>query len=181
MRSWALSASLTGASLLLAAGSCQGSHASSAGGAGMGGALGTGTGGGSTGPGLFGDSGLGGASADGCGGPAADAGDGDGSTGCEGIEGGVTYKEVGTVLAGCQGETCHGAPTHDMVVGVAAYECCDGRLLVDPGNAAQSYLLDKVEGHDLCQGDRMPWMLPPLSDADLLTIRRWICEGAPAQ
>ncbi len=121
-------------------------------------------------------------SPDGCGGPpASDGGDADGATGCEGIEAGVTYKEVGAVFAGCQGEACHGSPTHDATVDVAAYECCDGRLLVDPGNAAQSYLLDKVEGHDLCQGSQMPWMQPPLSAADQLTIRQWICEGAPAQ
>jgi hypothetical protein len=102
-------------------------------------------------------------------------------TGCEGIEGGVPYSAVSAIFTGCQGEDCHGAPTAQSTVDVAAYECCDGRLLVDPGNAVNSYLFDKIEGQDLCYGARMPFAEPPLSDADMLTIREWICEGAPSQ
>jgi hypothetical protein len=143
------------------------------------GAVGTG-GAGGTSSGLFITAGAGGSVPDACSGP--DATDvGDGSTGCEGIEGGVTYQQAGAVLAGCTGEICHGAWTHDTVVGVPATQCCDGRFLVQPGNAAQSYLLDKVEGHDICQGVRMPFDLPPLTNTDTLTLVQWICEGAPGQ
>lgn len=103
----------------------------------------------------------------------------DAPTGCEGIEGGVTWEEVGAILSGCQGEVCHSAPTYASTVDQPASECCNDRLLVDPGNAANSYLFDKVEGQDLCFGARMPFGEPPLPDVEILTIRRWICEGAP--
>jgi len=156
--------------------SCTGSGGSPA--SGSGGAAGTGgTGGG--GSGLMVDAG-GGLFPDACSGPDA-SNVGDGSTGCEGVEGGVTYQQAGAILSGCTGEICHGPPTHDSIVGVPAYECCDGRAIVQPGNAAQSYLLDKIEGHDMCQGVPMPFEQPPLSDADTLTLLRWICEGAPGQ
>jgi hypothetical protein len=108
---------------------------------------------------------------------------GDGSTGCEGIEGGATYTNDVALILGqnCNGELCHPPPVYDTLVGVVATECCDGRLVVAPGNAAQSYLLDKLEGHDLCAGGRMPLAKPPLADEDVLTVRRWICAGAPLQ
>jgi len=105
---------------------------------------------------------------------------GDGSTGCEGLEGGVSYaNDVAHIFAACQGEACHSAPSPATTVGVPAYECCNQRLIIDPGNAAQSYLVDKIEGHDLCMGLRMPFDLPPLPVDEILTIRRWVCEGAP--
>jgi hypothetical protein len=155
-------------------GSCQG------GGAGAGGAATTtASGGNDTGAGFFDAGGTAWSLPDGCGGPPASDAASDGPTGCEGIEGGVTYHEVGIILAGCQGEGCHESPTAQDLVGIVAAECCDGRLLVAPGNAAQSYLLDKVLGQDLCYPGRMPLNQTPLSDAEILTIRRWICEGAP--
>jgi hypothetical protein len=142
------------------------------------GAGGTGGAGGGT-SGTFSFDAGGGLLPDGCSGPDASDG-GDGSTGCEGLEGGVTYAQVKPIFANCSGEICHGSWTHDNAVGVVATECCDGRFLVQPGNAAQSYILDKIGNHDTCQGTQMP---PPplsqLSDADVLTLRRWICEGAP--
>jgi hypothetical protein len=51
--------------------------------------------------------------------------------------------------------------------------------LVTPGNAARSYLLDKLQGTPRCIPTRMPLNGPYLSDAEVLLIRRWICEGAP--
>ncbi len=108
------------------------------------------------------------------------AGGGGGSTGCEGLEGGVSYmNDVAHILANCQGEACHASPSRATTVGVPAYECCDGRPLIDPGNANQSYLLDKIEGRDLCLGARMPFNLPPLPASEILAIKRWVCEGAP--
>jgi hypothetical protein len=104
----------------------------------------------------------------------------DGSTGCEGLDGGVSYlHDVVPIFLGCQGEGCHLSPTLGSTVGMAAYECCDGELLISPGNPNQSYLLDKIEGQDLCLGTRMPFGLPPLPASEILTIRTWICEGAP--
>src|SRR5262249_9790025 len=105
----------------------------------------------------------------------------DGGTGCEGLEGGVTLDAAQALLSGCTGQFCHLAPPLAELVGKAAYDCSDRRDLVTPGNAAQSYLLDKIERHDCCFGPRMPPDGNWLSDDDTLTIRRWICEGAPTQ
>jgi hypothetical protein len=170
---WLALAAGWGCSIAAVLGGCQG------GSTGAGGAQTTGSGG-STGLGFFDAGGIAWSLPDGCGGPPASDAAVDGPTGCEGIEAGVTYEEVGMILAGCQGEGCHASPTAAELVGVVAEECCDGRFLVSPGNAAQSYLLDKVEGQSLCYPGRMPLNQTPLSDAQILTLRRWICEGAPS-
>jgi hypothetical protein len=151
--------------------SCQGGG----GAAPVGSTVSSGGSGGSSFAGFFDSGALGGMALEG---GCADAGY-DGPTGCEGIEGGVTYDQVGAIFTGCTGELCHSPPTYSTTVGVVAYECCDGRLLVDPGNAANSYLFDKVEGQDLCAGAPMPLGETPLSAAEILTLRQWICEGAP--
>lgn len=49
-------------------------------------------------------------------------------------------------------------------------------LRVKPGDAANSYLIMKLEGRG--SGERMPLGLPPLSAADLDNIRDWIDAGA---
>jgi hypothetical protein len=105
----------------------------------------------------------------------------DGGTGCEGLEGGVSLDAAQAILVGCTGEGCHLPPDLASLVGHAVSDCPDGRDYVKPGNAAQSYILDKIEGHDCCVGGRMPPSGNYLSAADTLTIRRWICEGAPTQ
>jgi hypothetical protein len=150
--------------------------------------------GGSAATGGAGGAGAGGASAGGAGGAVdagtpdaadggcatADAGASDAGTGCDGIGGGAGYAaEVAPIFAqSCNGELCHLAPTRSSLVGVTASECCDGRLLVAPGDAAQSYLVDKIRGHDLCSGGQMPLGQAPLTDAEQLAIVRWICAGA---
>ena len=125
--------------------------------------------------------GEGGILPDACGGP--DAESTDGSTRCETIDGGVTFHDVfSTVFSGCTGEICHGAPGSDFpIVGIRSTECCDGRVLGVPGNARESYLLDKVENHDICLGARMPFQQDALSSDDLLLVRRSICGGAPTK
>jgi hypothetical protein len=105
----------------------------------------------------------------------------DGGTGCEGLEGGVTLAAAQAILGGCTGEGCHLVPDLKSLVGHPVADCTDGRDYIQAGNAAKSYILDKIEGHDCCVGGRMPPNGNYLSDADTLTIRRWICEGAPTQ
>ena len=58
-------------------------------------------------------------------------------------------------------------------------ECCDGRPMIAPGDPANSYLVNKIEGARLCGGQRMPLNLGVLSAADQAAIIGWICEGAP--
>jgi hypothetical protein len=103
----------------------------------------------------------------------------DAATGCEGLDGGVTYQhDVAPIFGSCNGELCHGPPSWKSTVNQPSYECCDRRL-VTPGDPAHSYLADKILGVHLCSGDLMPLGLPPLSASDTSTILRWICEGAP--
>ena len=62
-----------------------------------------------------------------------------------------------------------------------AHEACGGVLVV-PGSAATSYLLQKLTADTPCEGARMPTgeaiLLPPLPQADLDTITAWIAAGA---
>ncbi len=176
-RGRALALALALAAPLSALGSCGGGSHGAPGGQPT--TLGTGAGG-STGVVLTGTGG--GTVTATCGGPdAGDAAD-DGWTNCEGLEGGVSFSaSLAPLFAGCASETCHCAPwTQPILVDVPAYECCDGLPLVTPGNANRSYIFDKIEGIPRCIPTRMPLNGPPyLSDADILLVRRWICEGAP--
>jgi hypothetical protein len=105
---------------------------------------------------------------------------GDAGTGCEGLDGGVTFQhDVAPIFnLGCNGEQCHAVPTWKGIVNQPSHECCD-RVLVLPGDPAHSYLADKILGVHLCSGEPMPLSRPPLSTSDSTTILRWICEGAP--
>jgi hypothetical protein len=148
--------------------------------AGAGGAAGSTTsgGGGEGGAFVFFDGGSTGATPDAaC--VAEDAG-ADAATGCEGIAPGVGYvADVEPILATCSGELCHQPPTREWLLGTIAKDCCDARPLVAPGDAAKSYLMSKLTGDGLCSGGTMPFGAEPLPDAQILVIRRWICEGAP--
>lgn len=53
-------------------------------------------------------------------------------------------------------------------------------LRVDPGDAAASYLVRKLEGTAGISGGRMPLGGPYLSDADVARVRSWINAGANA-
>jgi hypothetical protein len=57
-------------------------------------------------------------------------------------------------------------------------------LLVAPGDAAHSWLIEKVTRDDpggagQAYGNRMPYTLPNLCDATVQTLRNWIERGAP--
>ena len=58
----------------------------------------------------------------------------------------------------------------------------EGSLVrVRPGDPAQSYLMHKLDGTHLDvggQGERMPFGLPPLDDAERQKFRDWIKSGA---
>jgi hypothetical protein len=115
----------------------------------------------------------------GCGG--ADGGT-DGATGCEGLDAAVVSyaNDIEPILAeSCRGELCHAAPTRASMLNVPAPECCDGRFYVDPGNAAASYVLDKLTGQNLCGGSPMPLGMSPLPDGEIALFQAWICQGAP--
>ena len=50
-------------------------------------------------------------------------------------------------------------------------------LRVEPGHAARSYLIRKLEGRQIV-GERMPMGADPLPDSVLAVIRQWIDRGA---
>lgn len=72
------------------------------------------------------------------------------------------------------------ATAYAELVGIPTSQCSDGRLRVVPGAPAESYLLDKILGVDLCAGTRMPKAGPPLQPSELEAISAWICAGAPS-
>lgn len=63
------------------------------------------------------------------------------------------------------------------LVGVASSEV-PSLLRVEPGDPANSYLVQKLEGR-AAVGGRMPLGLPALPDATIAVIRQWITDGAP--
>ncbi len=67
------------------------------------------------------------------------------------------------------------------LVNVAAPECSNstGLKYVVPGSPSTSYIIDKLNGTNLCAGVQMPFGAAPLSASDIQTISDWICEGAP--
>jgi hypothetical protein len=111
--------------------------------------------------------------------------------GCDCAGDGISFvDEVEPVLVdACTGVGCHGFPVsaagldlragnvHGNLVGVSSSQCND-RLLVAPGQPEASYLMDKLQGVNLCFGTQMPKAAPALSAAELAAISEWICRGA---
>lgn len=55
----------------------------------------------------------------------------------------------------------------------------EGMLRVDPGDPANSFLIEKLRGVPATKGRRMPYGGPYLSDAEIDVIEEWITNGAP--
>ena len=64
-----------------------------------------------------------------------------------------------------------------QLVGVASAQC-SGRVRVVRNDIAASYLVNKLTGVGMCLGSRMPKGEPPLTAAQLDTVRAWIATGA---
>ena len=68
---------------------------------------------------------------------------------------------------------------YDQLVNVAARGIPTATRVV-PGDANNSYLVQKLEGAPGIVGRRMPFNGPPyLTDGQILILRRWIAIGAP--
>jgi hypothetical protein len=87
---------------------------------------------------------------------------------------------VAPIFEGCGGEVCHffGSGAIADQVGVLADECCNEIQIIEPGHPERSYLVDKLQGRNLCMGSRMPLNQPPLSPDDMQAVVDWICQGA---
>jgi hypothetical protein len=126
---------------------------------------------------------------DGCGGSCGAC---SGGTACQDgacVAADVGFGEVYAILQsyGCGSMACHGginpsegldlsseAGAESALVGVEASQCSDGRLLTDPGDPANSYIIQKLTGVGMCSGSRMPKSGGGLSAAEIDTIRAWI-------
>lgn len=55
------------------------------------------------------------------------------------------------------------------------------KVIVDPGNVSNSFLIDKVARADLdvhVEGNRMPWAPPRVTPDEAAAVRQWIKDGA---
>ncbi len=66
--------------------------------------------------------------------------------------------------------------SYSQLVGVASAEV-PALLRVKPGDPANSYIVQKLEGH-AAVGAQMPFGGPPLPAATIAVIRQWISDGA---
>jgi hypothetical protein len=75
-----------------------------------------------------------------------------------------------------QGLRLDAADSYALLVGVPSAEV-PSLLRVKPGDPANSYLIQKLEGH-AAVGAQMPFGGPPLPAATIAVIRQWISDGA---
>jgi hypothetical protein len=68
--------------------------------------------------------------------------------------------------------------SYASLVGVASIEK-PALQRVNPGDPENSYIVHKVEGRAGIAGARMPFNGTPLTDGQILVIKRWIELGAP--
>jgi hypothetical protein len=90
----------------------------------------------------------------------------------------------------CSGSDCHTEDDRLAPLGLDAFsahtnlvnqnsEDCGAKTLIVPGSPDQSYLIDKLMGGSICEGDQMPLDEEPLPAAGVRTFVNWICAGAP--
>jgi hypothetical protein len=170
-----------------------GSGATSAGGAGGAGASGAGA----SGAGASGAGGDGGVpTAGGAGGTSTDGGGPPGP--CDGAPTVSFSTDVLPLLVeSCSFSSCHAGAQPDAgldltegnaygeLVNIATSQCNGSRTRVIPGDPAESYLVDKLLGVDMCgTGQKMPRTYPPGSSASPWTpektaiVEAWVCGGA---
>lgn len=87
---------------------------------------------------------------------------------------------------GCAASSCHGGGAGGLSMSSAtvAYEQLvgvpstgTGEVRVIPSDAANSYLVKKLEGTQGA-GSRMPLGMTPLDNIDLTNVKNWINQGA---
>jgi hypothetical protein len=124
---------------------------------------------------------------DGCGGTCGSCGVGEACAAgaCEAST--VTFDDVFAIfqVKDCARAGCHGgarpaemldlstaAVAQSELIDVTSRQCA--RQLVEPGDAAASYLVNKLTGTSLCSGSQMPKGGSPLNNTQLDTVRAWI-------
>jgi len=121
----------------------------------------------------------------------------EGASPCDGV--GSTFDQIQRTIftpTSCARSTCHNVAQepHDMslspgeawgyLVGVPPANLTArsaGKLRVDPGNPANSFILDKLHGTLVPgEGEPMPFGLKHLPDGAIQLVTEWIAAGAPA-
>jgi hypothetical protein len=121
----------------------------------------------------------------------------EGSSPCDGVT--STFDQIQQTIftpVSCGRSTCHNTAQepHNMslapgeayanLVGVSPTNLAAqnaGKLRVDPGNPANSFILDKLHGTLVPgEGDPMPLQLKRLPDNAILLVEEWIAAGAPS-
>jgi hypothetical protein len=107
---------------------------------------------------------------------------------CSGASPSFAQKVQPIFQASCSGENCHNGTTNptwpysklvNVAVDVSNEPCATGKVRVSPGSLADSYLINKLTGIDMCPGTaQMPRGGTMLPASDLQAIADWICEGA---
>jgi len=87
---------------------------------------------------------------------------------CTGCHGGATPAASMSLASGS---------TYTSTVNVMSGEIAALKRIL-PGDPANSYLVQKVEGASGILGAQMPRGLPPLSADDIAKIRSWVAAGA---
>jgi hypothetical protein len=119
----------------------------------------------------------------------------EGTTPCDGVT--STFEQIQRHIftATCAVPTCHNVAQglHDLslsageaygnLVGVPANNPAAnaaGKLRVDPGNPAGSFIVQKLRGELATdEGERMPFGLRRLKELNIELIEQWIAAGAP--
>ena len=93
---------------------------------------------------------------------------------CAGTSADISFQRNVLPLVHCSGEACHQAWTYGTLAGRASHACCDGRLLVSPGQPSASHLVQALRDVDSCVG-----RMGDLDAEQIATVVGWVCEGAP--
>lgn len=113
---------------------------------------------------------------------------------CGASEDGVTFSRNVAPIFFESCNYCHhpGSPTtvdltrpFDPAAGIIGrantWAGASAKLIVDPGNVANSFLIHKLERADLdehIEGNRMPWNIARLTADEIAALRQWITDGA---
>ncbi|HKK45492.1 MAG TPA: c-type cytochrome domain-containing protein [Balneolaceae bacterium] len=97
-----------------------------------------------------------------------------------------TFTNVNTIFSGnCATSGCHDHSTKQNGVDLSSYDAAIasvgnqyGKKVIQPNDAANSPLVDKISSNNPQHGVRMPYGGSPLSSDDISLIKQWIDNGA---
>lgn len=91
---------------------------------------------------------------------------------CGGMNNGCHFKPAPSA-----GLSLKDGEAHKALLNKASMEC-DGATVVTAGKPEESFLINKLQGVELCGSKAMPLNQPKLPDDKIEIITNWICGGA---